>query len=335
METKQFFFSVIIPVYNRPGEVDELLGSLTLQHKGTRFEVLIVEDGSENDARAVVDKYTDRLDVHYFAKPNQGPALTRNYGAGRAQGNYFVFFDSDCIIPKNYFQEVSQQLRTHYTDAYGGPDMAHPAFTPVQKAISYAMTSFFTTGGIRGGKRKMDKFYPRSFNMGYSREVYQATEGFANMRFGEDVDMSLRILAHDFSTQLIPGAGVYHKRRTNFRQFFKQVHNSGIARINLFKRHPHSLKPVHILPALFVLGTVALLGLSFWCPWALLPLGFYALLLFADALWQEKNLRVATWAVGAAFVQLFGYGTGFLKATWKRLILRKGEFRAFEKNFYE
>lgn len=252
-------YSVIIPVYNRPDEVDELLQSLTRQ-SFKDFEVIIVEDGSSVPCKNVADRYQDILNIRYYSKPNSGPGQTRNYGAERSRGEYLIILDSDCILPEDYFQEVEKELQETPADAFGGPDRAHASFTDVQKAINYSMTSFFTTGGIRGGKKKMDKFYPRSFNMGVHREVYEALGGFSRMRFGEDIDFSIRIFKGGYRCRLFPGAWVYHKRRTDLKKFFKQVHNSGIARINLYKKHPDSLKIVHLLPAAFTLGVVVLLA---------------------------------------------------------------------------
>ncbi|MEG2855945.1 glycosyltransferase, partial [Bacteroides sp.] len=227
-------YSVIIPVYNRPDEVNELLQSLVEQHYND-FEVIIVEDGSSVPCKTIADAYSDRLTIHYFEKPNSGPGQTRNYGAERSRGEYLLILDSDCIIPPGYFEAIEQELQNKPADAFGGPDRAHSSFSDMQKAINYSMTSFFTTGGIRGGKKKMDKFYPRSFNMGVRRTVYQALGGFSDMRFGEDIDFSIRIFKGGYSCRLFPGAWVYHKRRTDLKKFFKQVHNSGIARINLYK----------------------------------------------------------------------------------------------------
>ena len=217
-------YSFIIPVYNRPDEVDELLDSLTRQTIRD-FEVVVVEDGSSIPCKDVVDNYADRLSIHYYNKENSGPGQTRNYGVERANGEYMLILDSDCILPENYLKEVEAELQCRRADAFGGPDRAHESFTDVQKAINYAMTSFFTTGGIRGGKKKLDKFYPRSFNMGVRKEVYQALGGFSKMRFGEDIDFSIRIFKGGYACQLFPEAWVWHKRRTDLKKFFKQVHN--------------------------------------------------------------------------------------------------------------
>ncbi|MDR1004178.1 MAG: glycosyltransferase [Prevotellaceae bacterium] len=326
-------FSFIIPVYNRPDEVDELLESLT-RLRFTDFEVLVIEDGSTVPCGEVVARYGDKLPVRYFTKPNSGPGSTRNYGAERAQGDYLLILDSDCMVPPGYLDAVERELQAAPADAFGGPDRAHPSFTTIQKAINYSMTSFFTTGGIRGGKKQMDKFYPRSFNMGIRREVYRALGGFADMRFGEDIDLSIRLFKGGYRCRLFPDAWVYHKRRTGFGKFFKQVYNSGIARINLYKKYPDSLKAVHLLPALFTLGVAALLvGIPF-CGYSLLPLLLYALLTLGDAAFRNRSVRVGACAVVAAFVQLTGYGAGFLYAWWRRCVLGKGEFDAFRKKFY-
>ena len=327
-------YSLIIPVYNRPDEVDELLESLTRQHFQD-FEVLVVEDGSSVPCESVVDRYATSLDIHYLKKANSGPGQTRNFGAERSRGEYLLILDSDCVLPPNYLDAIEAELQKEPADAFGGPDRAHESFTRVQKAINYAMTSFFTTGGIRGGKKKMDKFYPRSFNMGIRREVYQDLGGFSKMRFGEDIDFSIRIFKADYRCRLFPDAWVWHKRRTDWRKFFKQVYNSGIARINLYKKYPESLKLVHILPAVFTLGVCAILLLSLVCPWSLLLLFVFVLVILIDASIQNKSLFIGVLSVIAAFIQLIGYGTGFLSAWWKRCVCKEGEFAAFEKNFYQ
>lgn len=326
-------FSIIIPLYNRPEEVDELLSSLCEQ-TFMEFEVIIVEDGSTLKSDAVVDKYRDRLDITYFYKTNSGPGLSRNAGAERAKNDYLIFFDSDCVIPPHYMETVSRSLQENFTDAYGGPDAALPSFTTVQKAINYSMTSFFTTGGIRGKSRSMDRFYPRSFNMGVSRPAFKALGGYGSMRFGEDIDFSLRLLDAGFRTTLIKEAYVYHKRRSTYRQFFKQVHNSGIARINLYLEHPGSLKAVHALPALFVIVMTIILFLSALYPFLLaIPL-LYSLAIFTDSLRLYKSFKIACYSIVAAWIQTIGYGSGFLSAVWRRLILKQAGFSAFEKKFY-
>ena len=341
-------YSVIIPVYNRPDEADELLQSLTSQTLKD-FEVIVVEDGSERTCKEVVEKYSEQLDIHYFMKKNSGPGPSRNYGVERAKGEYVLILDSDCVLPEGYLAAVEQELTTEPCDAFGGPDRAHESFTLVQKAISYSMTSFFTTGGIRGGKTKMDKFYPRSFNMGVKREVYQKLGGFSKMRFGEDIDFSYRLVENGHTTRLFSEAWVWHKRRTDFDKFFKQVFNSGIARINLSKRHPGTLKLVHLLPMVFTVGVIFLLvaavvlrlatfathPTSLLWVYPLLPIILYVLMVFVDASVRNRSMVIGFLSVEAAFVQLFGYGFGFLKAWWQRCVRKKGEFSAYEKNFYE
>lgn len=326
--------SLIIPVFNRPNEVDELLDSLTKQTE-TNFEVIIVEDGSQETCQQVVDIYADRLSISYYYIPNGGPSNARNYGAKKSTANYLIVLDSDCILPPGYIQEVLTGLQTTNADAFGGPDKASDSFTDVQKAINYSMTSFFTTGGIRGGKKKMDKFYPRSFNMGIRKSTYEALDGFSAMRFGEDIDFSIRLYKNGYKVCLFPSAWVYHKRRTDWRKFFRQVYNSGIARINLYKKYPDSLKLVHLLPAVFTLGVAFFLIGSLLCVWSLLPLALFGILIGTDAAWQNKSVKIGLLSIIASFIQLTGYGSGFLAAVWNRLIRKKKEFSAFQKNFYK
>lgn len=313
-------YSIIVPVYNRPDEVDELLESLTSQTLKD-FEVVIVEDGSKITCKDVCDKYANILHLHYYYKENSGPGQSRNYGVERANGEYVLIVDSDAVAPAGFMQAIDDELQRQPSDAWGGPDAAHESFTDVQKAISYAMTSFFTTGGIRGGKKQLDKFYPRSFNLGIRREAYLALGGFSKTRFskmslyGEDIDFSIRIYKAGYSCRLFPEAWVWHKRRTDFRKFWRQVYNSGYARINLWRMYPEALKPVHALPSVFTLGVVGLLVLApFTCGWSLILLLLYALLILIDSSIQSKSLKVGFLAVAAVFVQLIGYGIGFLES---------------------
>ena len=327
-------YSIIVPVFNRPDEVDELLESLCHQ-EANNFEVIIVEDGSKKPCKDVCDKYAGILDLHYYYKENSGPGQSRNYGAERAKGDWLIVLDSDVVLPDGYLRAVDERLKMEI-DAFGGPDASHPSFTPIQKAISYSMTSFFTTGGIRGGKgKKLDKFFPRSYNMGIRREVYQELGGFTKMRFGEDIDFSYRIVEAGYKTALIPEAWVWHKRRTDFRKFFRQVYNSGIARINLTKRHPGTLKLVHLLPTVFTLGVIGLLLLSVFSILTLIPILFYSAVILLDSSLKNKSLWVGLLSIPAAFTQLMGYGLGFIESWWKRCVLKQDEFTAFEKNFYK
>lgn len=316
-------YSVIIPVYNRPDEVDELLASLAAQ-TCRDFEVVIVEDGSTVQCREVVGRYTDRLPIIYIAKENEGRSIARNVGIEASHGDYLVFFDSDCVIPPRYFEILTNELAANPVDCYGGPDAAHDSFSDVQKAINYAMTSFWTTGGIRGGKVSLEKFVPRTFNTGFSREVYRRVGGFREM-FSEDIDMSTRIKNAGFSIALIRPAYVYHKRRIDFKRFIRQVYVFGMSRITLKLLYPGSLKLVHTLPALFLIGSVALILLGVLVsPWFLLPLAVYILLLFISALISTRSIKIAVLALPAAFIQLWGYGWGFIKAFTTKIILGRG-----------
>ena len=343
-------YSIIVPVYNRPDEVDELLESLCSQTLKD-FEVVVVEDGSKIPCKDVCDKYAGILALQYFFKENSGPGQSRNYGVERARGEYVVIVDSDAFTPPGFMQAIDDELSRQPSDAWGGPDAAHESFTNIQKAISYAMTSFFTTGGIRGGKKQLDKkFYPRSFNLGVRRDVYQQLGGFTTERFskmalyGEDIDFSLRIYKGGYSCRLFPEAWLWHKRRTDFRKFWRQVYNSGYARINLWRKYPEALKPVHALPAVFTVGVAGLLllfalGVAMYCygEWldscdlrptdnmhqgvgfvccvlSLIPLILYSVLIFLDSTVRNKSVTVGLISIPAAFIQLIGYGVGFIES---------------------
>ncbi|MBS0001399.1 MAG: glycosyltransferase [Cyclobacteriaceae bacterium] len=316
-------FSIIIPVYNRPDEIDELLDSLTRQTY-QNFEVIVVEDGSTIPCKEVIEKYLQRLDLAYFEKKNEGQGFARNYGYERAEGDYFIVFDSDCLIPPDYLEEVNRSLNLNYLDAYGGPDRAHPSFTPVQKAISHSMTSFLTTGGTRGNKKGIGPFHPRSFNMGISPEVFKKTGGYIMPFKGEDIEFSIRINKTGFKTGLIPGAYVYHKRRTSWLKFYKQLHFFGTARINIARYYPDQLKPVHFFPMLFTLGLLLLVltyPFSRFIFYVLLSLYLlFSLLLFGEAYLQQKRLKIAVMSVWAGFIQLTAYGTGFMQEGIKRIL---------------
>ncbi len=315
-------FSVIIPVYNRPDEVADLMKSLAEQTCDD-FEVVIVEDGSTVRCEESVRRYPS-VRSKYFYKENEGRSIARNYGMERAVGDWFIFFDSDCVIPPGYFATLSRELASAPCDAFGGPDAAHESFSPTQKAINYAMTSFLTTGGIRGGKVSMEKFTPRTFNMGFSRRVYEKVGGFREM-FSEDIDMSTRIRNAGFTISLIRPAFVYHKRRIDFAKFFRQVHVFGMSRITLKLLYPGSMKLVHTLPALAVIAGVAMLLLGILVsPWWLLPLGLYLLAILITALVSTRSLEIALKAVPASVIQITGYGTGFLRAYFTKILLGRG-----------
>ena len=315
-------FSVIVPVYNRIDEVEDLMGSLESQ-TCKDFEVVIVEDGSSLPCGDVVKRHAGVRSKYYY-KDNEGRSIARNYGMERAEGDYFIFFDSDCVIPERYFEILSEELDRNPVDCFGGPDAAHDSFTSTQKAINYAMTSFLTTGGIRGGKVSLEKFTPRTFNMGFSREVYDKVGGFREM-FSEDIDMSARIRQAGFSISLIRAVSVYHKRRVDFRKFFRQVHVFGMSRITLRLLYPGSMKAVHTLPALAVIAGAVLLSLGiFVSPWWLLPLGVYLAAIFLSAVVATRSLVIALKAVPASVIQITGYGSGFIRAYVTKILLGRG-----------
>jgi glycosyltransferase involved in cell wall biosynthesis len=318
-------FSIIIPLYNRPQEIKELLETLTLQTY-KNFEVLVIEDGSKDDAEQIVKSFSDRLDLKYYLKENAGQGFARNYAFERATGDYFIIFDSDCLIPDDYLEIVNNSLTENWLDAYGGPDAAHPSFTPIQKAISYAMTSPFTTGGIRGNKNSIGQFHPRSFNMGISRQVWEKAGGFIITRSGEDIEYSIRIHAMGFKIGLIPRAKVYHKRRTSLLQFYKQLHFFGRARINVYKFFPKELKAVHFFPAIFTL-CVLFTAISNIFNWPIATLCniialLIILLIFFHSLSKNKSVKIAFLSILASFIQLTAYGLGFMQDFWKRVILK-------------
>src|SRR5690606_15490294 len=335
-KSSNMFFSIIIPLYNRPVEIKELLASLTEQEY-KNFEVIIVEDGSSRPSEDIVARFEDTLDVHYFYKENEGQGFARNYGFERAKGDFFIVFDSDIIVPTDYFKNVLIGLQRNNWDAFGGPDAAHKSFTAIQKAISYSMTSPFTTGGIRGNKKHVGQFHPRSFNMGLSRVLWSNIGGYNLSRRSEDIEFSIRMINSGYKVGLIPEAFVYHKRRTSFPQFFKQTNAFGKGRIDISILYPSELKLVHALPAAFTLGVIVLLVLNiinYTIFTAFIPLQIlvylgnafvvlYTCLLFLHALITTKSVVVAFNGVIAAFTQLFAYGTGFMTNFIDRIWLHK------------
>lgn len=315
-------FSIIVPVYNRIDEVRDLMESLDKQSL-KNFEVILVEDGSTEPCEMVVSEFPN-VNAMYFYKENEGRSIARNYGLDRAKGDYFIFFDSDCVIPPDYFEIITRELESNPTDCFGGPDAAHESFSDTQKAINYSMTSFLTTGGIRGGKVSLEKFVPRTFNMGFSREVYEKVGGFREM-FSEDIDMSTRIRNAGFQVSLIHPAFVYHKRRVDFKKFLRQVYVFGMSRITLKLLYPGSLKLVHALPALAVIiGTALVICGILVSPWFLLPIGVYLLAIFCMAWMSTGSLKIALKAVPASVIQIAGYGCGFIKAYFIKIILGRG-----------
>jgi glycosyltransferase involved in cell wall biosynthesis len=307
-------FSIIVPVYNRPKEIDELLESLTKQDFSDDFEVLIIEDGSTDTCKSIIENYTAQLDLKYYFKENTGAGASRNFGMQQASGNYYIILDSDVLVPKQYLSEVFKALDTNFTDAFGGPDAAHESFTPLQKAINYSMTSVLTTGGIRGNKKAVGKFQPRSFNLGLSQTAFSKTKGFANLKVGEDIDLTFRLWENGFETQLIESAFVYHKRRSTIKQFFKQTFAFGTARPQLNKRYPETAKLTYWFPSLFIMGFDISVIAIFFGYWQLLAFyGFYFGLIFIDSLFQNKSIKVAFLSIITTFTQHLGYGLGFLE----------------------
>jgi glycosyltransferase involved in cell wall biosynthesis len=308
-------YSIIIPVYNRPNEIDELLQSLIHQNYSGQFEVVIVEDGSLETAEEIVNQHKDSLDIQYFFKENSGPGASRNFGMQKATGDYLIILDSDVLLPKNYLNEVNSRLQENFTDAYGGPDEAHADFTSLQKAINYSMTSFLTTGGIRGKKKGIGKFQPRSFNMGLSRKAFEQTQGFSDMRAGEDIDLTFRIWEAGFETQLMDRAFVYHKRRNTFTSFYRQTLAFGKARPILSRKFPSTRKFTYWFPSLFILGLDCAILLSIFGYWYFASFyTVYLIVLFLDASIKNNSIKVGFLSVIASVTQFIGYGWGFLQS---------------------
>lgn len=333
---KVMYFSIIIPVYNRPDEIKELLESLLVSDYQKEYEIVIVEDGSSISCKNELHSFKDKLNISYYFKENSGPGNSRNYGMKRAKGDYFIIFDSDCIIPKQYLIEVEKELQSNYADCFGGPDAALKSFSDVQKAINFAMTSFLTTGGIRGGSEKINKFQPRSFNMGISKKAFEVSKGFGNIHPGEDPDLSIRLWKAGFETKLFPKAFVYHKRRINWRKFSLQVSKFGKARPILNSWYPEFSKLTFFFPTLYFLGffTSVLLFL-FGIQFPLLFFVIYNLLLFVLATAQFKSLKIAYLSLIAVNIQFFGYGSGFLKSYLKIILLKQKPEEAFPELFFK
>jgi glycosyltransferase involved in cell wall biosynthesis len=333
----QIKFSIVVPVYNRPDEVAELLESITQQTFKEAFEVVLVEDGSTIPAKEVVDAYKESLDISYYFKPNSGPGDSRNYGMKRAKGNYYLIFDSDCILPPNYLSEVSKALQKQYVDCFGGPDAAHNSFTSIQKAISYAMTAFLTTGGIRGGKKAVQKFQPRSFNMGISKAAFEATQGFGQIHPGEDPDLTIRIWKAGYETVLIPEAFVYHKRRISWEKFHVQVNKFGMVRPILNVWHPETAKLTYWFPTLFCIGFIISILLSIFLAfhWFLIGYAVYFTLILLDAFRATKSVKIAFLSLIAVCIQFYGYGVGFLKSTIAIQIFKQKPEERFPKLFFK
>lgn len=332
-------YSIIVPVYNRLDEVKELLESAEkLNYPRNEFEILFVDDGSTDGFRNFIHSYKSNsgLIIRYLYQSNQGPGKARNEGMKKGEGDFFIFFDSDCLLPPEYLQTLSGFLQINSLDVFGGSDAAHDSFSKVQKAINYAMTSFFTTGGIRGNKKQLNKFQPRSFNMGVSKSVFKDVGGFSSMHPGEDPDLSLRIREKGYRIGFVPGLTVYHKRRINFKKFTQQVYKFGLVRNILFKWHPESFSIVFFLPAFFLLGSLLLLVLGvFFSPWFLLPFVLLLFLLFVDSFIRVKNFHISLMAVIASLIQLYSYGFGFCTSFLYIFLLKKDEREAFPRLFFD
>ncbi len=333
---KDIFFSFIIPVYNRPEEIRELLESFSKLKGDLDFEIVIVEDGSSETSREVVNAYLGDLDISYYFKPNTGPGDSRNFGMQKAKGNYFIILDSDVLLPSNYLQEVKTFLNKNYFDCYGGPDAAHPSFSNLQKAINFAMTSFITTGGIRGGEKQIEDFQPRSFNMGLSKKAFLESKGFGKIHPGEDPDLSLRLQKLGYKTTLIREAFVYHKRRISWSKFYTQVHKFGLVRPILNQWHPDSKSIIYWFPSVFVLGLIlSILLIYFDIFFPSYFYLFYFVLAFVSALIYSKNGIVAFQSIIAIIVQFFGYGYGFIKSLFNLHVLGKKPKDAFPHLFFK
>jgi glycosyltransferase involved in cell wall biosynthesis len=329
-------FSLIIPVYNRPDEVDELLESLSKTTYDQIFEIVLIEDGSTLRCQDVASKYGDKLDISYYYKENSGPGDSRNYGMNKARGDYYIIFDSDCIIPSTYLSEVDKALKENYVDCFGGPDKALDSFSDIQKAINFAMTSFLTTGGIRGGSEKIGKFQPRSFNMGLSRKAFEASKGFGNIHPGEDPDLSIRLWNLGFETRLFQHAFVYHKRRIDWEKFSIQVSKFGKARPILNSWYPQYNKLTFFFPTVFIIGFFVSLVLLIFNQDFLLKFYFgYFLALFLLSSIQNKSIKIGYLSIIAVWKQFYGYGTGFLESYIKVILLKQKPQEAFPGLFFK
>lgn len=329
-------FSFIIPVYNRPAEIRELIESMLHLNYDKPFEIVIVEDGSTISSEEVVQEFEEQLKISYFKKPNSGPGDSRNFGMRKASGNYFLILDSDVILPAHYLAEVEKELHKDFVHCFGGPDAAHEGFSDLQKAINYAMTSFLTTGGIRGGKKMLGKFQPRSFNMGLSKEAFEASGGFGRIHPGEDPDLALRLQKGHFSSRLFPDAFVYHKRRIDWNKFYQQVKKFGMVRPILNKWHPESAKITFWFPTIFSCGLIiAVIFALFGWYWFLLLYTIYFVVLFLHSFSMNRSLKIAVLSVGAALIQFFGYGFGFCKSTCYLRLFNKDPEKKFPKLFFK
>ncbi|RPG64236.1 MAG: glycosyltransferase [Flammeovirgaceae bacterium TMED290] len=313
-------YSIIVPVYNRPEELKELILSISKQ-SFKNLEVIIVDDGSQISSREIFQNFKKKLDISYFFTENQGPALARNFGVKNANGEWIIFFDSDCTVPNNYFKILEKFLNNNLIDFFGGPDTLDDSFNDIQKSINFSMTSFLTTGGIRGRKKSIDKFLPRTFNMGVKKKSFNEVEGFSNIRYGEDLDLSYRLSKKGKSSALIDKAFVNHKRRSNLSSFFKQIYNSGRARNFLNNRHKGTFRFYHLLPSLFVIFFI--LSFLFYLIdfritlFILIVYSLYFIIIFLSSSFINKNIYIGFLSIITTFIQFLGYGFGFLVAIFK------------------
>lgn len=331
----KIYFSFIVPVFNRPNEIKELLESMLAMNYSQEYEIVVIEDGSSQTSEDVIEGFKDKLLISYYTKPNTGPGDSRNYGMHRAKGNYFVILDSDVILPKNYLYEANKFLEHNFVHCYGGPDDAHDSFSNLQKAISYSMTSYLTTGGIRGRKKTIGKFQPRSFNMGLSKEAFLKSKGFGNIHPGEDPDLTIRLWKLGYETALIPDAKVFHKRRISWEKFYTQVHKFGLVRPILNKWHPETAKLTYWFPGMFVgyvLFAIITMFLGWW--YFITVLGGYFGIIFVDATIKYKNISIGVQSVLAVLIQFYGYGRGFLKSYYYIHLLKKTPEEQFKKLFF-
>ncbi|MEE9372627.1 MAG: glycosyltransferase [Saprospiraceae bacterium] len=335
-------YSIIVPTYNRIAELQELLPSISNLDRIDHIELIIVDDGSTDNTASWVENYASSYPIHYIRQKNQGPGAARNLGMSIAKGTYFIFVDSDCILPPDYIYKIDTYLEQYHPDAFGGPDTYHPSFSPFLKAVNYSMTSFIGTGGTRGSKKSVTKFYPRSFNMGFHRDVFEKIGGFNALRHGQDMDYSARIYKAGYSVQLIPDAYVYHKRRTSIWKFFKQIHNWGVTRINLASLYPGMLRPIHLMPAILVLGVlVAIIVVPFTSYgnmiliMALSGIAMIAIIAFYQSYKMYASVKISLLSIITLYIQVGAYGLGLLNGMWQKWILRRDTAIGITKNYYK
>jgi len=338
-------FSIIIPSFNRVDEITALLVSMEeLRFPRSQFELIIADDGSTDETLHFIKSYSSAsgLNLILVSQSNQGPGAARNLGVAAASGDFFIFIDSDVTVPGHWLEEISKQLQLEGGQAFGGPDTYRDDFPALLKAINHSMNSFLTTGGLRGKKGKsLARYYPRSFNMGLSRALWEKTGGFSKLRHGQDIEFSHRLHQAGAKILFIPKAFVFHKRRTSLKKFFKQVFNWGVARINLYKMNPSMLEPLHALPAVASAGYLLLSLMAFFHPvlkqiWLVFSAFGLLLLLFssAQALRQYRSIAVALYVPLVIPIQIFGYGIGFIYNFIRRVIFRKNLTTGFLKNYY-